>query len=337
MHFEFAWPWLFATLPLPLIVRLLLPRARSTPAAALRFPFYDALQHNPGSRKTSPSRLRLLLAVLAWALLVTAAARPQWIGETIQMPVSSRSLMLAVDISGSMQTEDMSIGAQRVMRLSAVKKVAGEFIEKRVGDRLGLILFADQAYLQVPLTFDRRTVRTLLDEAAIGLAGKRTAIGDAIGLAIKRLQKQPEQNRVLILLTDGANTAGSVAPLKAADLAASEGVRIYTIGIGADSMVVRGPFGIQRIATGDLDEATLQAIADKTGGRYFRAEDSDSLADIYQLLDEIEPLSEDQQSYRPVEELYAWPLAASLLLSLLTALPVPVWRQRAVKGGVRHV
>jgi Ca-activated chloride channel family protein len=201
-----------------------------------------------------------------------------------------------------------------------VKLVAGEFVEKREGDRLGLILFGDQAYLQTPLTFDRRTLHILLDEAAIGLAGKATAIGDAIGLAVKRLRGQPERNRVLILLTDGANTAGSVDPLKAADLAANEGVRIYTIGVGADDMMP-GPLRLLSSGKSQLDEASLQAIAQKTDGRYFRARDTHSLQQIYALLDEIEPVSEDEQSYRPVEELYTWPLALALLFSLLGVLP----------------
>jgi Ca-activated chloride channel family protein len=204
--------------------------------------------------------------------------------------------------------------------LRAVKQVAGEFIEHRAGDRLGLILFGDAAYLQVPLTLDRSTVHTLLDEAQIGLAGQQTAIGDAIGLAIKRLRDEPKENRVLILLTDGASNAGKVDPLKAADLAASEGVRIYTIGVGADEMVMQGPFGLQRIVSSDLDEEALKAIAQKTRGRYYRAADVKSLAQIYGQLDKVEPLSKDQQSWRPVAELYGWPLGASLLLTALIAL-----------------
>ena len=336
MSFEFAWPWLLITLPLPLLVALSLPRAQISLPATLRVPFYGALQQSLAKPARRQSRARLLLAVLAWLLLVMAAARPQWIGETLHLPVSGRSLMLAVDISGSMQNEDMQIEDQQVMRLTAVKHVAADFIGQRTGDQLGLILFGDQAYMQVPLTFDRSTVQTLLNEAAIGLAGKRTAIGDAIGLAIKRLREQAQQNRVLILLTDGTNTAGSIEPLKAADLAASEAVRIYTIGIGADSMLVRGPFGIQRVASGDLDEDTLQAIADKTGGRYFRARDTESLQEIYALLDAIEPASEDDQSYRPVDELYAWPLGGALLISLLLALPAGGWIRRGLKSEARH-
>ncbi len=319
MNIEFAWPWLFAALPLPLLA-LLLPRAPRQVPAALRFPFYAALRNNLQAPTGQRSRLRLILAGVAWLLLVLAAARPQLIGESVHLPVSGRSLMLAVDISGSMQSEDMQIRGRQLSRLTAVKVVAGDFIDQREGDRVGLILFGDEAYLQAPLTFDRDTVRTLLDEAQIGLAGKQTAIGDAIGLAIKRLRQEPAENRVLILLTDGANTAGNVDPLKAADLAASEGVRIYTIGIGSGETVVQTPFGRRRVASGDLDEATLKAIAEKSGGHYFRARDTAQLAQIYDQLDRIEPVSEDEQSWRPIDELYFWPLGSALLLSVIIAL-----------------
>jgi Ca-activated chloride channel family protein len=331
---EFAWPWLFTLLPLPLLA-LLLPRAKIARPAALRFPFFEAFSSNTAGPRRHGSIWRLPLGLLAWLLLVIAAARPQLIGETVHLPVAGRSLMLAVDISGSMQTDDMRIEGQRMTRLAAVKQVAGEFLEQREGDRIGLILFGDQAYLQAPLTFDRRTVNTLLNEAAIGLAGRSTAIGDAIGLAVKRLQDQPEENRILILMTDGANTAGAVSPLKAADLAATANVRIYTIGIGASEMVVRGLFGNRRVPNRELDEKTLRAIADKTGGRYFRARDTGSLADIYALLDEIEPVSEDTQSYRPVHELYAWPLAGSLLLTLLMVL-FPQLAERLRAGRMQN-
>jgi len=288
--------------------------------AALRFPFPGVLQAALSGPAARRSRLLPAAAALIWLLLVLAAARPQQVGETVHLPVSGRSLMLAVDLSGSMQTPDMRVASQDVTRLDAVKAVAGDFIDRRAGDRIGLILFGDQAYVQAPLTLDRRTVHTLLDEAQIGLAGKQTAIGDAIGLAIKRLSAEPAGNRVLVLLTDGASNAGSVDPLKAADLAAQEGVRIYTIGVGSDRMAMQGPFGMQQLMRGDLDEDTLKAIAHKTGGRYFRADDVASLAQIYAELDKIEPLSKDSQSWRPVEELYVWPLGAALLLSVLLAL-----------------
>ena len=320
MTLEFALPLLFAALPLPLLVAWWVPRAPESTGGALRLPFYQALHASMGEGRVTRSRLRLLLAALAWVLLVTAAARPQMPGDPVQLPVSGRDLLLAVDISGSMETEDLVLGRQVATRLAAVKYVAGNFIERRRGDRLGLILFGDQAYLQTPLTFDRQTTNIQLDEAAIGLAGKRTAIGDAIGLAVKRLRDQPQENRVLILLTDGENTAGTVEPQKAADIAASEGVRIYTIGVGADERVVSGFFGKRRVANSELDEPALIAIAEKTGGRYFRARDIAALEGIYQLLDELEPVSEDEEVFRPIIELYSWPMAAALFISLLMAL-----------------
>ena len=336
MSIDFVWPWVFAALPLPLLVTWLLPRAPEHASAALRMPFYAALQAAVGDSHSGRSRLRLLLATLAWLLLVLAAARPQFLGEPVQLPISGRDLLLAVDISGSMEVEDMVLGRQITTRLRAVKAVAGEFIERRAGDRLGLILFGDQAYLQTPLTFDSNTVRTQLDESAVGLAGKRTAIGDAIGLAVKRLRSQPQENRVLILLTDGANNSGSVEPLKAADIAASEGVRIYTIGVGADERIEQGLFGAQRVVNTELDERSLTAIADKTGGRYFRARNIKGLQKIYQLLDELEPVSVDQETFRPVHELYSWPLSAALLVSVLIALSSSGLLRRLPVTGARH-
>ena len=336
MNLELAWPWMLAALPLPLLVVWLVPRSVHRPDGALRVPFFEALVAGRRTAEPGRSRLRLIAAAVAWSLLVGAAARPQLQGDPIRLPVTGRDILLAVDISGSMETPDMRVGQRVTDRLTAVKFVAGDFIERRVGDRLGLILFGDQAYLQTPLTFDRNTVRTLLEESAIGLAGKRTAIGDAIGLAVKRLRDQPQENRVLVLLTDGANTAGSVDPLKAADLAAQEGVRIYTIGVGAEETVVRGFFGIQRMPATDLDEKTLTAIAAKTGGRYFRARDVAGLQKIYALLDQLEPVSEDEETFRPVRELYLWPLAAALAISALLAVLAGGLRRRAPLQGVRH-
>ena len=322
MNIEFYWPWLFILLPLPLLVALVIPRAPVVTPAALRIPFFEALEPGLATHSQQRSGLWEILALIGWALLVIAAARPQSIGDSIELPVSGRSLMMAVDISGSMMNEDMRIASQTVTRLTAVKAVAGDFIERRKGDRLGLILFGSQAYLQTPLTFDRKTLNTLLDEAQMGLAGKKTAIGDAIGLAVKRLREQPKQNRVLILLTDGANTAGNVEPLKAADLAAQEGIKIYTIGVGTDAQMVRTPFGFSQVGGSDLDEPTLQAIALKTGGEYFRARDVKSLQKIYQIMDKMEPVSEDSLTYRPVEERYQWPLALALFVSTVMVLGI---------------
>jgi len=336
MNIEFAWLWALAALPLPLIVAWLWPRAAEPREAALKLPFDGALAAMETTARAATNRPRLLLATLAWVLLVIAAARPQYVGDPVQLPVSGRDLMLAIDISGSMETDDMSANGHAVSRLAAVKAIAGDFIDRREGDRLGLILFGDQAYLQTPLTFDRETVRTQLNEAAIGLAGKRTAIGDAIGLAVKRLRDQPQENRVLVLLTDGDNTAGQVAPLKAAQLAEREHVRIYTIGMGADELAVRTLFGVQRVANTQLDERTLKAIAEATEGRYFRARDSKELQQIYRLLDTIEPVSEDQQTFRPVAELYQWPLGAALIAVVVIALSSAFKRNSVPLREARH-
>ena len=255
--------------------------------------------------------------------------RPQWVGDVMSIPVSGRDLMLAVDLSGSMQEEDFVLKGERVDRLTATKSVAGDFIERRVGDRIGLILFGERAYLQVPFTFDRKTVKTLLYEAEIGLAGKATAIGDAIGLAVKRLRERDESNRVLVLLTDGANTTGTVAPKEAAQLAAAEGLKIYTIGVGADEMLVRDLFGMRKVnPSAELDEETLKTIAGITGGRYFRARDTRELEEIYRLLDKLEPVAEEARPFRPRKALYYWPLAGAVFIAALL-LPAGFKRRAA--------
>lgn len=315
------WPWLLLALPLPLLVRWLLPAQLNPEQAALKVPFLEDFSDEPTQSVAQNKRWPLWLAALAWIALVIASSRPQWLGEPIEQPINGRDLMLAVDLSGSMQEQDFFINQQPVDRLTATKKVASEFIERRAGDRLGLILFGTQAYLQTPLTFDRRTVQILLNESAIGLAGDSTAIGDAIGLAVKRLKDQPVDSRVLILLTDGANTAGEVSPLKAAELAAGEHLKIYTIGIGADEMIVRSFFGSRKVnPSADLDEKTLTAIAEKTGGQYFRARNTDELNKIYALLDKLEPVEKDRQYFRPQSELFFWPLGFSLALTGLIGL-----------------
>lgn len=315
---EFAWPYVFMALPLPLLVALLSRPVPRQPKVALHVPFFGMVPKHVLAQQPPHLWLRRLLATIAWLLLVAAAARPQFVGEPVRLPLTGRDLLLAVDISRSMEIDDMRLHGQPATRLQVIKNVAGEFIERRVGDRIGLILFGAQAYLQTPLTFDRTTVHTLLDEAAIGLAGKETAIGDAIGLAVKRLQDQALDERVLILLTDGANTAGEVSPLRAAELAARAGLRIYTIGVGADDLMVRSIFGVRRVnPTADLDEETLSAIAEKTAGRYFRARDTEELMVIYQLLDELEPAIRDKEIFRPTAELYPWPLGAALLITVV--------------------
>lgn len=324
---EWAWPWMLLLAPLPWLVRRVLPLARSQ-EPALRAPFYEEWRQLGAGQGARGGHIRTLPAValwLLWLLLLLAAARPTWIGEAIELPNSGRDLMLAVDISGSMQVEDMQLGKNLVSRVEAVRRVGAEFIDSRKGDRLGLILFGSNAYLQSPLSFDTATVKRFLQEAQIGFAGQETAIGDAIGLAVKRLKERPAQSRVLILLTDGQDTASSVRPLDAAQLATDLGIRIYTIGIGAERMTLPGLFGSsfgsrQVNPAADLDEATLQKIAQASGGQYFRARDPAELAGIYQLLDRLEPVEQATVTYRPRQALGYVPLLLALLVSFLLAL-----------------
>ncbi len=322
--YSFDWPWIFLLLPLPILSYWLSKTTDSEQRQALRVPFYTQIsqlsthQNKPALNTFSPL---LILAFFAWIFLLIACAQPKWSGDVIEIPVSGRDLMLAVDISGSMDTKDMFFAQDAVNRLVAVKSVILPFIQQRKGDRLGLILFADNAYLQTPLTFDRKTIEKMLYEAFIGMAGKRaTAIGDAIGLAVKRLKDLPadeSNSRVLILLTDGSNNAG-IDPVTAAKLAKQIGIKIYTIGFGADEMIIRSFFGGQRVnPSRDLDEKTLRKIAQLTGGQYFRARDTQELHKIYQLLDQLEPVESDNLSYRPSKALFYWPLSMALILSLL--------------------
>ena len=334
--FEFAWPWAFLFAPLPWLLRTLLPPAASG-EAALQVSFLDELQELSGKRasRTLPGWRQQLPFMLVWLCLLLAAARPQWLGERMPIPASGRDLLVAVDVSGSMDYPDMQWQEQPISRLGLVQQLFGEFIEHRQGDRVGLILFGSQAYLQAPLTFDRRTVRTWLEEARVGIAGPNTAIGDAIGLAVKRLRDQPAQSRVLVLITDGANTGGTLAPMTAAQLAAENGVTLYTIGIGALPGQGRGA-GVFAFAPGlDLDEPGLLAMAELTGGQYFRASSSAALSEIGKTLDRLEPGAQQNQPVRRVEELYAWPLAAAVLFSLLLVVRVirpqgmtPYWLRR---------
>jgi Ca-activated chloride channel family protein len=328
---HFAWPWLLLLLPLPWLVRRWWPPAQDTGGDALFAPFALGLTAEGG---TGPAlnkvHWRQVISALVWLLLLAAAARPQWLGEPVNLPQTGRNLVLAIDVSGSMETPDLALDGSDATRLDVVKQVAGEFVEQRGGDRVGLILFGTQAYLQSPLTFDHVTVRHFLDEAVIGVAGRETAIGDAIGLAVKRLRAAPGGEAVLILLTDGQNTAGAVSPRQAAELAAQTGLRIHTIGIGAEQMRVRGLLGSRLVnPSADLDEATLKAVAKATGGGYFRARNRADLEAVYARLDELEPVAGESRVVRPITALYPWPLGMALLLSLALAV-IPSIRNRVL-------
>jgi Ca-activated chloride channel homolog len=314
-----AWPWMALLLPLPWL-RYLLSSPAQPHGAAVFVPMAESLARGGVNATIRSKRGRFIFAAI-WLLLIAAAMRPQWLGDPVPVPTTGRRLMLAVDVSGSMATQDMAGGASR---LRVVQSVAGHFIEGRHGDHVGLILFGTQPYLQAPLTSDLATVHRFLTEAVVGVAGTETAIGDAIGLAIKRLRAEggtggataPSQT-VLVLLTDGVNDAGAMPPLHAARLAAQSGLRIYTIGVGGapDS----GFFSMNPGNT-DLDENSLKEIAKITGGKYFRATDASALRSVYEEIDRLEPAAGNQQWLRPAAEWFTWPLAAALLLSIPAAV-----------------
>lgn len=332
-----AWPLAWLLLPLPLLVHRLAPPRRSARGRALRVPSLAGFETVGGARSGGRlGWLRALLLALAWTALVAATARPQGFGEPIASPLDGRDLMLGIDISGSMRESDLYAGNRRATRMEIVRLVARDFVERRAGDRIGLIMFGSEAYVQTPLTEDHETVAHFLDEATVGLAGRSTAIGDAIGLAVKRLRERPAEARVLILLTDGANSAGVVEPLEAARLAADSGIRIHTIGIGAEAppgSVLERVLGTRRA---ELDEATLVAVAEATGGAYFRARDAAELERIYREIDALEPTADDGDAFRPLVERYPWPLGAALLLSLAWAAlrVVPPPRERIATEAV---
>lgn len=318
--FNFAWPLLLILLPLPLLMRFL-PQKKQAEQTALFLPTFHLL---PDGEQLEVKKRFPWLWLAVWVLLVTAAAKPQWLGEPVTIPQEGRELMLAVDLSGSMHIEDMEINGRAVSRLTMLKYVLNDFIDRRVGDRLGLILFGDTAYVQTPLTFDRATVRQMLIEAVSDLVGEKTAIGDALGLAAKRFNDKGDSNRILILLTDGQNTSGNVEPKDALEIAKEAGVRVYTIGVGADEILQQTIFGTRRInPSADLDEGLLTEIASQTGGKYFRARDTKELENIYQILDELEPIDGDPIKLRPQQALFFWPLGLGLLLSsFIVGLPV---------------
>ena len=318
---EWLWPLAFLLVPAPILVRWLI-NASKKKQPALTVPSlegFSGLSTNE-SFSAALSRAKLIILWLAWILLIAAVARPQWVGDMVSLPTTGRDLMLAIDISGSMATEDMQVNNDYVDRLSVVKAVISQFLDARKGDRVGLVLFGTNAYVQAPLTFDLKSVRKLMIEAPVGIAGGKTAIGDAIGLTVKRLRERQNEEKVVILLTDGANNVGEIPPIKAAELASVDGIKIYTIGVGAEEMRVPSLFGSLAGRTtnpsADLDEETLSKIAEATQGRYFRAKDTNTLAQIYELIDKLEPIEQEPETYRPFQVLYYWPLGISLCLFL---------------------
>ena len=314
---EFLWPWVWLLLPLPLAAVFFGHRHRAPARGALYVPdfadFCD-LGSGQGDWKGWRTLFFPLPLWLIWLLLLAACSRPVWFGEPIEIPREGRDIFLALDISGSMRERDMVLGGRRVDRLTAVKQVVGEFTESRTGDRIGLILFGSQAFLQSPLTYDLNALKVFVDEAVIGLAGEKTAIGDAIGMALKHsADDEEERDQVLILLTDGLSNAGRTDPRDAARLSVEKGLKIYTIGIGSSG---RGSL----FASRQIDIKLLKRIAEITGGRFFFGGNLDELRKIYQRIEELEPRPSDSEYQRPQYPLFPLPLALALVLSVWVLL-----------------
>ena len=329
-HIEWLHPWAFALLPAPLLVRLLPPWRESRDA--VRVPFFERLLQATEARRERGAMVlirqrgqRILVQTL-WIALVLAAARPQWLGEPIEQQKAGRDLMIAVDLSGSMETRDFTdASGVRINRLDAVKEVLARLVDERRGDRLGLVVFGSGAYLQAPFTEDHATWQTLLAETRIRMAGPSTVLGDAVGLAIKLFREAETRNRVLLVLTDGNDTGSLVPPVDAARVAATEGIRIYPIAIGDPAAV-----GEEAI-----DQKTLDRMAEVTGGRSFTALDRASLSHVLQLLDSLEPEVFDSVSFRPRIDLHWLPLAALMVLYIL--LRSVAGLSRRLKGSAHNV
>lgn len=314
--FEFTYLWLFLLIPLPFIARHFLT-AHKRPFTQLWLPLANGLLADQNT--TKQHYFNKALPWLIWVLLLTALAKPIWYGQPIRLQQKSRNMIVAIDLSGSMHLADMRLNGQQVDRLTLIKSLLTDFIATRKGDRLGLILFADHAYLQTPLTFDLRTISTMVNKSQIGLVGIQTAIGEAIALANKRFIENKNKQRVLILLTDGANTAGVVGPIKAAKQAAKDHITIYTIGIGADVMIEHTLFGNKRVnPSSDLDTAELTKISTMTGGQYFRARNQQDLSNIYKKINQLEPIKAGFLEFRPTKNLFYWPLSGAFALLILS-------------------
>lgn len=309
---QFASPWLFVLLPLPwLLWRLLPEHRRSRPA--VRAPFVERLERilgrgaSAGPPPVRRLRVQWALLALSWLALVVALARPQWLDDPLVDERPMRDLLLALDLSGSMDTEDFSLAdGTRTDRLTAARQVLDGFLARRDGDRVGLVLFGTSAFVQAPFTDDLDVVRELLGETRVRMLGPRTALGDAIGLSIRLFERSEVEQKVLIVLTDGNDTGSQVPPARAAEIAADHGVVIHAVAMGDPE------------AAGEqaLDKATLEQVAGATGGRFFEAADRSGLESVYATLDDLNPRVVETRSYRPRRELFHWPLGAAMLLSL---------------------
>lgn len=325
---EFAFPWALLALPLPLLSWWLLPPQRER-VSALRIPFFERVVAAAGSEARAGAVilhrrwLQIAVAVFVWVLLVAGLAKPEWVGEPIVRSEAARDVMLAIDLSGSMDYRDFpGEDGNNVSRFAAVQRVVDRFVAQRDSDRVGLIAFGTKAYLQLPFTRDLDTARSLVALMEVGMAGPQTALGDSIGLAIRSFESSDVDDRILILLTDGNDTASKMTPINAADIAALNGVEIYTIGIGDTE------------ATGEdrVDFNVLAGIAARTGGQFFNAEDETALEQVYRRIDETAAADVRTQSWRPRTSLVHWPAGAAALLMLLAYAALLLGSRR---GGAR--
>lgn len=326
---RFACPEAFFLLILPLLVYYILPPVKRMYGEALRIPFITDLQmikekaggKNGLFKADSLSSLRLLILTAVWCLLTVALARPQQVGNPLPVQNESRDILLVIDISNSMNEIDFEYKNRMYDRLSAVKNVAASFADSRTSDRIGLVLFGTRAYLQVPLTYDKQSLKDVLLETDAGMAGDSTSIGDAVGVALKNLAAENDKkaNKVIILLTDGENNDGSLSLPQAVALAKEENVKVYTIGVGSDSMsFFGGLFSVPK--NSGLDEKGLKELASETAGRYFRAKDVSSLQKIYAEIDKLEPQKSQGRFVQEIKELYYYPAGAALLLFFVLAV-----------------
>lgn len=341
---SFQWPWMLLLLLLPLI--LWLPgwqrSMRSLDHQERQVTLlHPALQHlQQAFHTTRPaiplgSRIYFLLLSLLWIGLTLALMRPQWLEPYTQQHTEGYDLMLAVDASNSMQALDFTVEGKRVSRMQIVKGVMSRFIEGRVNDRVGLVIFGSQAFVLSPLTMDRQVVRQLLGNLVPRIAGDGTAIGDALALGVKKLRQRPEGSRVLVLIADGENTAGFFPPIEAAQLAAREGIRIYSIGVGSNQKEVPIMNNGRLVYRNDLgfDEDLMRRIATITGGAYFRATDASALEAIYQRINELQKSLSESRTVMIPHPLYRWPLAVALAALLALGLFPNARRRRFKRAG----
>ena len=319
-NLEFGFPQAFWLAPLPLLILLLPPLKFRTEALYAPY-FRDVLaikkvKPSKGVRISRRNLMQIILMIIVWGLLITAFASPQLVGEPEKKVKTARNFLIAADISLSMDTRDwISASGKRTTRWDAVKEVMDEFVEKREGDRIGLVFFATQAYLQAPFTTDLETIRGLLDDSEVGMAGAKTAIGNAIGKGVELFQADSIEKRVLLLLTDGQDSGSELKPVQAARLAAADSITIYTLGIGSTSAGVY-----------ELDERTLTEIADAANGKYFRAQDREQLLQVYDELEKLEPIEFEDESYIPKRLLFYYPLLVALGITLVYFLIASLWQ-----------